>query len=473
MRCRFGWAACQLDTLRRSDPEGVLDTLNEFPSALDDTYARALEKIHEEKRKRAHFIFQCLLASSRPLRVEELVGILALQAAPRPEKSRHRRNSEDAASSACSGLIIVVKEEDIQTVQFSHFSVGQFLTSTRLSTSKDRNISHYHIPLELAHTNLAQSCLTTLLQLNDKVDDQRISDPPLSLYAAQHWDIHAKFGEVAKQPQIQQDMERLFDPNKPHFRAWVHLHDLDKEGSQTTSSIREHPWQPTGTPLYYAVLCGLPSLVEELIANPLQDINARGGYYGTPLHAALRKDELKIAEVFLTHGAGVDARDKFNWRPLEKVLDDDHIEALQLLLKHKANVNALDQCQWTPLRRASANGQLQVVRLLLQNGAQVNAADALGWTPLHLASFNGHGKVAQLLLENGANVNAQTKGGFTPLYVASSRGLIDIVKVLLRFAASIHVRGIGNQTPLRVAFAQKHYKVAQLLSGNSEGWGPL
>ena len=453
-----------------------MDTLNEFPAALDDTYARALEKIHEEKWKRAHFIFQCLIASSRPLRVEELAGILTLQfgqaTSPKTEK-RPRRNSEVAAFSACSGLIIAVEEGNTQTVHFSHFSVGQFLTSARPAALKDRNLSHYHIPLDLAHTNLAKACLTTLLQLNDKVDDQRIGDPPLAHYAAQHWDTHAKFGEVATEPEIQQDMARLFDPNKPHFRAWVHLHDLDEEGSQTTSSIREHPWQLTGTPLYYAVLCGLPSLVKDLITNPSQDINAKGGYHGSPLHVALQKDELKIAELFLMHGGSVDARDKSNWRPLEKVLDDGHIEALQLLLKYKANVNALDQCQWTPLRRASSNGQILVVRLLLQNGAQVNGADALGWTPLHLASFNGHAKVTRLLLENGANVNAQTKGGFTPLYVASSRGLIDIVKVLLRFAANIHVRGVGNQTPLRVAFTQKHYKVAQLLSGNSEGWGAL
>ncbi len=451
-----------------------MNALAELPAALDNTYLRALEKIPEEKRKRAHFIFQCLIASGRPLRLEELLGILALQfgqaALPKPEKARPRSNPEDAAFSACSGLIIVVKDGNTQLVRFSHFSVEQFVTSSRLSASKDKNLSHYHVPLEPAHTTLAQACLTALLQLNDKVDDQRISDPPLTIYAAQHWYFHARFGEVASQPQIQQAMERLFDPNNLHFRTWVRIHDLDQERTQTTSNIREHPWQPTGTPLYYAVLCGLPSLVKNLIANHSHDINARGGDHGTPLHAALRKNDLSIVELFLAHGANVDARDQLNWRPLEKVLDDDHIEALRILLKHKANVNALDQCQYTPLRRAATNGQLQVVRLLLQNGAQVNVADALGWTPLHLASFNGHIKVTQLLLENGANVNAQTKGGFTPLYVASSRGLIDIVKVLLRYAADVRLRGIGNQTPLRVAFAQNHFKVAQLLSGNSEGW---
>lgn len=264
-------------------------------------------------------------------------------------------------------------------------------------------------------------------------------------------------------------MKDLFDANEPHFRGWVRLHDMDMEGDQNKRNYMDRLWQPTVTPLYYAVLCQLPNLVNYLIEERPKDINVKGGSYGTALHAALQKDHT-IAEFLLEHGADVDARDKSGWRPLEKVLADEHIEALQLLIKYKANVNAIDHCGWTPLRRASANGGLRVVRLLLQNGAEVKAADALGWTALHLASFNGHVEVTQLLLENAANVNALTKGEFTPLYVASSRGLIDVVQVLLRFGADVRLRGNGNQSPLRVAFTQEHYKVAKLLAGNSEGW---
>ncbi|KAI0298814.1 ankyrin repeat-containing domain protein [Russula brevipes] len=439
----FRWATCQLDTLRRSEPEGISSALEELPAALEETYERALAKIPEEKQKRAHCVFQCLIASVRPLRVEELVETLALRfgqaASPKSKKGQYPKDPEDAAFSACSNLVTVVGAEDSQIVQFSHFTVKQFLT-----------LSHYHISPEPAHTILAQACLTTLLQLTDKVDDQRIISPLLSLYAAQYWVIHSQFG--------------------PHFRAWIRIHDLDQERAQTADSLTERSWQPPVTPLYYAVLCGLPSLVINLITTRPQDINARCGHHGTPLHAALQRKNLGIAELLLAHGADVDARDKCNWRPLEKVLDDDHIEALRLLLKYKVYVNAWDQWHWTPLRRASANGHLEVVRLLLQNGAQVNAGDPLGWTPLHLAAFNGHVEVAQLLLENAANVNAQTKGDFTPLYVASSRGLIDVVKVLLRFGADVRLRGIGNQSPLRVAFTQQQFKVAQLLSGNMEGW---
>jgi len=433
---------------------------------MDEKYIRTLEKIPKEKWEHAHYLLQCLVASVRPLRVEELEEILALRvdrvALHKLKKEQRRR---DSLFSACSSLVNIVEAEDSQILQFSHFSVEQFLTSTRLA--EDRNLSCYHIPLEPAHTILAEACLTVLCQ--DKVDDKRIGGSPLSTYAAQHWFIHTQFGNVATQPQVQPLVKDLFDANKPHFRGWIRLHDMDMEGEQTARNSMDRLWQPTVTPLYYAVLCDLPSLVNYLIEERPKDINFKGGSHRTALHAALPKD-LRIAELLLEHGADVDARDKSNWRPLEKVLDDDHIEALRLLTKHKANVNAIDQCGWTPLRRASANGQLQVVQLLLQNGAEVKAADALGWTALHLASFNGHVEVTQLLLENAANVNALTKGEFTPLYVASSRGLVVVVQLLLRFGADVRLRGTGNQSPLRVAFTQEHYKVAKLLAGNSEGW---
>jgi ankyrin repeat protein len=432
---------------------------------------RALGKIPGGKRERAHYVFQCLVASNRPLRIEELEEILALRfQVDQPAPSKHKKDQRrehlvDASCSACSSLVNIVEADGSNIIKFSHFTVRQFLISPRLE--RDGNLSHYHIPLELAHTNLARACLTVLFQ--DKGDDQRVGGSPLALYAAQHWFIHARFGNVATHPRIQTIMKNLFDPDKPHFRGWIRLHDMDKEREGAPRNSMDRLLQPTVTPLYYAVLCGLPSLVNDLIDVRPRDINVKGGSHGTALHAALQKD-LRIAESLLEHGADVDARDKSNWRPLEKVLDDKHIEALRLLVKHNASVTAIDPRGWTPLRRASADGQLEVVRLLLQKHADVNAADALGWTALHLASFNEHVNVTRLLLENGANFNALTKGKFTPLYVASSKGLIEVVQLLLRSGADARLRGIGNQSPLRAAFARGHHEVAKLLAGNSEGW---
>jgi hypothetical protein len=104
--------------------------------------------IDKEKRKYAQRLFQCLSVSIRPLRVEELAEILAVQfdatAAPSFNEDLRPWNAEEAVLSACSSLIAIVDMEGGQSVQFSHFSVKEFLTSDRLAKA-DEHLSCYHI----------------------------------------------------------------------------------------------------------------------------------------------------------------------------------------------------------------------------------------------------------------------------------------------------------------------------------------
>ena len=48
--------------------------------------------------------------------------------------------------------------------------------------------------------------------------------------------------------------------------------------------------------MYYAALCGFRSLVENLIAKHPDDIDARGGNYGSAVNAALVKKNVEIAQ---------------------------------------------------------------------------------------------------------------------------------------------------------------------------------
>jgi hypothetical protein len=115
---------------------------------LDETYGRTLLGIDEEKREYAQRLFQCLIASIRPLRVEELAEILAVQfdeaTSPTFNAAWSPENAEEAVISVCSSLITVVDRGGHQVVQFSHFSVKEFLTSERLATAEE-NLSYYHI----------------------------------------------------------------------------------------------------------------------------------------------------------------------------------------------------------------------------------------------------------------------------------------------------------------------------------------
>ena len=282
--------------------------LSDLPKTLDETYGRTLLGIDEEKREYAQRLFQCLAVSIRPLHLEELAEILAVRfdetkhatfnAAWRPE------NTEEAVISACSSLVAIVDREGSRVVQFSHFSVKEYLTSERLATAEER-LSYYHILPEPAHTILAHAGLSVLLQLDDNIDRDTIGHFPLAPYAARHWVDHARFRNVSSY--IEEVMKRLFDSAKPHFSAWVWLHDIDRYWIKPMSSM--YPTRPEAVPLYYASLSGFLGLVEHLISAHPQDVNSRGGSHTTPLHAASLKGHLEVASLLLENGADPNSRD--------------------------------------------------------------------------------------------------------------------------------------------------------------------
>ena len=63
-------------------PSSIRKALNELPITLDDTYERMLQGIPKEKFEHAGRLFQCMVAAVRPLRVEELAEIFAIDFGP-------------------------------------------------------------------------------------------------------------------------------------------------------------------------------------------------------------------------------------------------------------------------------------------------------------------------------------------------------------------------------------------------------
>ena len=197
--CRFRWVVCQVDRLRRTLPPDIRSVLNDLPKSLDETYRRTLLDIDEEKREYIQRLFRCLAVSIRPLHLDELAEILSIRfdsmelptfnAAWRPEYA-------EAVISACSSLVGIVDRGGHQVVQFSHFSVKEYLTSEILEKAEER-LSYYHILLEPAHIILAHACLSVLLQLDDKIDRDTIGHFPFAPYAARYWVNHAQFRNVS------------------------------------------------------------------------------------------------------------------------------------------------------------------------------------------------------------------------------------------------------------------------------------
>ena len=426
---RFRWVFCQLDILRHCLPASVQRTLNELQESLDGTYERILKEIKKPHRDHARRLLQCLVVAIRPLRVEELAELIAFdfndaEGIPKLNASWRWEDQEQALLSSCSSLITIVDAGYSRVVQFSHFSVKEFLTSPRLATSSE-DVSRYHVDLEPAHTILAQACLSVLLQLDDRVQDNFEHSFPLAQYASEYWTSHAQFEDVSTH--LRKGMEDLFDLDKPHFSAWLRFHNIDTDRRDSSFYIFS-PGQSQAFPLYYAALCGFHDLAAHLIVKYPQHVNARGGCYVTPLVAALAGNHFQLAELLHRNGADPNVRGRHKITPLQSAAYHGNLRIVQELIKYNADINTKDFRGETAIYDASRGHRLDcpnIVRLLLQHGADVNVRQNDGLAPLHMASMNGALEVARVLLEHGANVQAEDVRGRTPLQVVSENDYRD------------------------------------------------
>ena len=440
---RFRWVYCQLEILRDCLPPSVRRTLNELPESLDETYERVLKEIKKPNRDHAQRLLSCLVVAVRPLRVEELAEVLAVdyedeEGIPRLNPNWRPEDQEQAVLTSCSSLIALVKSGPSRVVQFSHFSVKEFLTSARLATSSG-DVLRYHITPGPAHMILAQACLSIFFRLDDRIEQTGVKhSSPLSKYAIYNWTKHAKYETMS--PYLQKSIEHLFDPDRPYFAAWRQSHNIDTDSNPGSAffyfSVSERI--SAAVPLYYAALCGFQDLAERLVVKYPQHVNVRGGCYVTPLVAALAGEHFQIAKMLYDKGA------------------HPNVEGLQ-----KAS----------PLHSAACWGYIHMVRVLLEYKADVHARSALGETPLHYVSKRVWADreqllddVVRILLEHGADIEARSNDQSTPLHLAARWGRPEVVPVLLEHGASIDAEDAEGRTPLRVALWKGYSHIAELLS---------
>ncbi|KAH9034407.1 hypothetical protein EDB83DRAFT_2525242 [Lactarius deliciosus] len=463
----FRWVYCQLDTLQHCFPPNLRQFLNELPETLDETYERILRSINKTQKDNAHRLLQCLAVAARPLRVEELAELLAfdfqassLGGIPKLKDDWRWDDQEEAILSTCSSLIAIVPSGRSRVVQFSHFSVKEYLTSPRL-VRLDEDISRFHIDLDAANTILAQACLGTLLRLDEHANAKGF---PLVEYAARHWVDHARFEKVSSR--IRDGMDDLFDSSKPYFAAWLQVYDVD-EGWGLFSHSRS---QGDGSPLYYAALCGFCDLAERLIMKHPEQVNEAGGRILAPLPAALYKGHYDVAYLLCNHGADVDVRDEHSRTTLHAASIDGRVDMMRWLLNHGADLNARKTQHRTPLHVAALNVELGAVQVLLEHNVDVNSRSDDGKTPLHdtISYDDDHSErrkvsVVQQLLEHGADPNACDENHSTPLHGASSKGFAEVARLLLSYGANVDEKDENGKTPFQVASEEGHDEVTKLL----------
>ena len=172
-----------------------------------------------------------------------------------------------------------------------------------------------------------------------------------SLSSAGAYDDFFKAIEFDRAEQVQQLLERGFDPNSPN---------------------------PKGQPALMAAMQQSSNKVVDLLVNwPTTNLSIKNPQGETPLMLAALSNKLPLAKLLILRGADV------------------------------------NQAGWTPLHYAATNGHIEMMRLMIDNSAYVDAESPNGTTPLMMAAHYGTPMAVKLLLEEGADPRIKNKLGLS------------------------------------------------------------
>jgi hypothetical protein len=149
------------------------------------------------------------------------------------------------------------------TVKLSHFSVKEYLLSSRIETD-------FRISEKTSHSKISKISVAYLLQFDSPLTNDLLNSSPLAWYAAEHWIDHAKSGGM--DPALVKSILQLFT-SETALINWVRMYNIDKPWRAEDISMDK---AEVHSSLYYASLAGLQQVSRHLLEKE-GDVNAQGG----------------------------------------------------------------------------------------------------------------------------------------------------------------------------------------------------
>lgn len=395
----------------------------------------------------------------------------------------------------CSQLIQLDSEGYV--VEFSHFSVSQFLELEKLS---DGTQNAYYLDVAEGNAAIMKSCFMYLRNpgFNDTLlsrsrSSQHISDllksklhDQLAFYAIYEWPKHAKKLESLKR------QEHIFNFLKgPSRLSWSELRELkdlrnypwweEKEKRRAEESwwsdnivteLRSAARYASGNCLYYASLLGFHDVVKVCSDNP----NECGGPDCYPILAALKHGHLSVASLLLEKGADINIRElNRGYTALHEAVERGDSGAIRFLIDNNADLRVSNSCQQQPplhlaVHNFAANHDQTDPKIieLLSEGDSVNVTDSRGQTALHLSVRRGCLSAVKILVQREASINTRDISGRTALHtLASNRpsGSLDLLEYLLSLSSlDATIKDKLGYTALHLAVKSGQPKMVSKLS---------
>ncbi|OBT84786.1 hypothetical protein VE02_06923 [Pseudogymnoascus sp. 03VT05] len=242
-RGMFRWAVCQMDTLGKCRTRSALqNALKALPTTLDETYERILCTISEADSEHAMRILKWLAFSSRPLSVEELAEVVAINVEREAAFDRDEALEDPMdVLDICLGLVSVTEEPSLsepsrslstasRTATLAHYSVQEYLISPGICQGR---AARYSMQPAVCHGYIAKGSISYLLQfengLFNRFESARSLQQVYALaqYSAEHWIIHTRKAEEDDN-RLSYLATKLLSTGDGAYLNWLRLYDPDR-----------------------------------------------------------------------------------------------------------------------------------------------------------------------------------------------------------------------------------------------------
>lgn len=184
----------------------------------------------------------------------------------------------------------------------------------------------------------------------------------------------------------------------------------------------------------------------------------------SPLAGAARNGQMDAVELLIAAGAEPNPNvNRSSSSPLHQAIRADDLELSRLLLELGANINSLNDYKTTPLMYAVKYGSAKLVELILEHHPDMDRLSFIGAAAIHWAVWPNRPEIMELLVAAGADCDHKMADGSTPLHCASTGGHLETVECLLRMGANPTLRNDDWRTPFQVAVECGHEQIAALL----------
>jgi ankyrin repeat protein len=454
-------------------------TLYSLPSTLDETYTQILDKIDEADRSQVYRMLQFVCFSRRPLRVEELAAIVQLGDHAEPQF-----HLEDALFvpehilDMCSGLLVmsVIKPTNdwpwyinddtvvFHTVQLSHFSVKEYLISSRPS--------FWHLDEQQSHIVIVQTVTMYYIHVASMPDlcslspQDMVIKHSLAHYAPLYTMGHLDSLEAREHLDLLESLRTLLNPDSKLL-----CNPIGSFYLQDMSHVFPQTYAPALS-LCVAARLGLPQISQWLLTfdicrdqllspPPLLKCDP-------PLSQAASYRRLDVIEALLGAGAHTDESMSY---AIQTAAYWGEADIVQALIDAGGDPSATKSGRWGSGLRAAAfwpGDNDDIVSMLINAGADVNGGDWQSWgSPIQAAAMYERWGIVKKLVDAGANVDLPgEEDAGTALYSAADHGNEDVVQMLIDAGANVDIIGGRYGSAIQAAAFGGHEAIVALLIQN-------